>query len=188
MLAVLGVLNTQLGRQIRNEMMEWLSVFETIEVCQQQPGRMFEFPAMLMAYELSAKLDQPVLYLHTKGAANPMPVQRSIRALWQKEFTTRLQRYINIVNTDKPTIATPITGGAKHTWFNAWICNAQAARIMREHINLDTNRYVYENLPFGTEVDVVSPYPTAYTPNEVFQTARRIFEDAYEKEHSDNPR
>lgn len=162
MIAILGVLRTDEGMKIRDEMCEWLqNLYEVIEVHQAQPGVRFEYPAIALACEMSYKLNEPVLYLHTKGAANVHPVQRDIRNMWKNELGNKykLQTYLDLVAGDEPRISTPIMSPVgKCTWFNSFVINPQAAKILRESVVPTDQRYYYESVARDTEVEVVSPY------------------------------
>lgn len=163
MIAVLGCLKTQVGLAIKQEMLSWLTpMYEVITVDQELPGRLYEYPAMQLAFDLSAKTTQPVLYLHTKGAANNHPVQGHIRQMWKNELGNRekLQKYLDLVNTPGPKLATPIMSPVgKCTWFNAFICNPEAAVILSEYVKPSESRYDFECIARNTEVEVVSPFP-----------------------------
>lgn len=178
-LCVLGVLLTDEGKKIKSEMLEWLDpVFEAICVEQDPPGKLFEYPAIKRAAELSAEKNRPVLYIHTKGAANKVPAwsgkmlnkkfnvpptarpedcQKTIRNLWKNEFTgKRLEEYLKRCNTDKPTVCCPYTGKEKWTWFNAWIINPTAAKLLVNTIKENSFRWYYERIFSDIkEIDVV---------------------------------
>ena len=177
MICVLGVLRTELGIRIKAEMESWLKpVYNVIAVEQEPPGPLYEFPAISLALDLAIHTDEPVLYMHTKGAACPNWAQPWVRRLWMQEFgiPANAGKYLELTKTDSPVVATPITSsGGKHTWFNAFVVNPAAARLLREHIHIDKNRYFYENMPIGTDVDVKSPVAPAECPREVFE---RMFE------------
>lgn len=177
MICVLGVLRTELGIRIKAEMESWLKpVYNVIAVEQEPPGRMFEFPAISLALDVAIHSLEPVLYMHTKGAACPNWAQPWVRRLWMQEFGNpeNARKYFDMANGAGPIVATPITSEeGKHTWFNAFVVNPTAAAILREHIRLDNNRYFYENMPLGTNVNVLSPVKTANCPREVFE---RMFE------------
>ena len=161
MIAVLGVLQTEEGLRVRNEMLAWLRpLYEVMEVHQCAPGVRYEYPAIALACDMSYKLQEPVLYLHTKGAANVHPVQAAIRQMWRKELGEQRQKYIDLVATDAPRIATPIMSPVgKCTWFNGWVINASAAKILRDKCVPSDARYDYECVARDTEIEVVSPYP-----------------------------
>ena len=161
MIAVLGVLQTDEGMRVREELLAWLRpLYEVIEVHQCAPGVRYEYPAIALACDMSYKLQEPVLYLHTKGAANVHPVQAEIRRMWKNELGNEQSRkkYLDLL-TGGPKIATPIMSPVgKCTWFNAWIINKEAAEILRDHCVPSDARYDYESVARDTDIEVVSPY------------------------------
>lgn len=168
-LAVLGVLLTDDGKKIKDEQLSWLNTeFDVTCIEQEPPGKEFEYPAIKYTAELSVNTNKPVLYIHTKGAANPIPgwsarmmnkkfnvpssarpedCQKVIRNLWENEFTgERLEEYISNCNTDKPTVCCPYTGKEKWTWWNAWIINPSAAKILLTKLKQTDYRWYYERI------------------------------------------
>lgn len=70
-LCVFGVLNSEIGREIQNEMLEWLlPEYDVWCVIQPEPGSLFEYPALRFAQWLMQKqgCQEYLLYVHTKGA------------------------------------------------------------------------------------------------------------------------
>lgn len=179
-LCVFGIFLTEEGKLIRDEMLKWLEPsYDVTCIEQQPPGKQFEYPAIKKVGELSVEKNQPVLYIHTKGAANKIPTwvskmmnkklfnvpstakpedcQRTIRNLWKHEFTgTRLEEYLSKCNTNKPTVCCPYTGSLKWTWWNAWLINPPAAKIMLKNLKKSEYRWYYERV-FGTikEINVI---------------------------------
>ena len=168
-LAVLGVLLTDEGKRIKQEMLNWLNPeFNVMCIEQNPPGKLFEYPAIKYAAKLAIDLNEPVLYIHTKGAANKIPgyykrmmnknfnvpptakpedCQKVIRDLWKNEFTgERLKEYISKCNTNKPTVCCPYTGKQKWTWWNAWIINPSAAKILLKNLKQTDYRWYYERV------------------------------------------
>lgn len=177
-LCVFGILKTDLGLTIKNEMLHWLSqYYEVLCIEQEPPGVLFEYPAINATLKLAIQLNEPVLYIHTKGAANKNAIcpfqyqmhssinlpknatvddtQVVVRQMWQVEFTKNIQKYFDAVNTDKPTVACPYTGKEKITWQNAWIINPAAAKELQKTFHLDKNRYYYETMFVNTNIDVI---------------------------------
>jgi hypothetical protein len=168
MICILGCLDNRNGLIICSEMLEWLEKEHTVLVVHQEPpGKAFEYPAIKMALETSIEKNEPVLYLHTKGAGNPIPTyykermmakevnypksakpedcQRVVRMMWKHEFTgKRLKDYLDAVNTSEPTVACPMTGKERLTWQNGWIINPAGAKELLKTFHLDKNRYYYE--------------------------------------------
>lgn len=178
-LVVLGVLLTDEGRRIKQEMLNWMNPeYEVLCIEQEPPGKLFEYPAIKYTAKLAVEMNEPVLYIHTKGAANPVPgwasrmmnrkfnvppyakpedCQKVIRNLWKHEFTgERLEEYYKRCDVDSPTVCCPYTGKEKWTWWNAWIINPSAASILLKRLKQTGFRWYYERLFAGIkEIDVV---------------------------------
>jgi hypothetical protein len=137
MLGVLGVLLTEKGKLIQKEMHSHLYMHTLLDIEQEPPGSLAEYPALYYLLQLSLDTHRPVLYCHTKGAFNQIPPtpnrphrismldvkpenasdtdwQPTVRKMWYHEFgTSRLHDYLNIVDTKQPTVACPYTGRNK---------------------------------------------------------------------------
>lgn len=175
MIAVLGVLNTEYGAAAKAEMLSWLApYYDVIVVEQEPPGRLYEYPAIQAACDIAVKEDSPVLYLHTKGAGNPSPVQKTIREMWWVQFTKNQEAYFKQVDTAEPRISTPIMGPNKETWFNAFYVNPAAAAILLTKLKPDPNRYVFECIARDTEVEVVSPNGGPYVDAAIFKKLEEL--------------
>lgn len=179
MLAVLGVLKNKIGLDIKAEMLSWLKKDYDVFCCEQEPpGLQFEYPAIKYALKMAIEMNEPVLYIHTKGSGNPIPpnyknfmmhesinfpkdakpedCQRVVRMMWAKEFTgENLKKYLEVLNTDKPIVACPLTGKEKITWQNGWIINPAGAKELLKTFHLDKNRYYYEWMFNNTNVNVI---------------------------------
>lgn len=133
MICIFGVLLTRNGLRIKNEMLNWLKpIFDVFVVEQDPPGKLVEYPAIKKALECSIEMNEPVLYLHTKGAANNHTLQAKVRRFWQYEFTNieHLNNMYNIAkNYEGGLVLCPFTGKTKATWYNAFIVNSIAAKI-----------------------------------------------------------
>lgn len=145
-LCVFGVLNTQRGNEIAEEMLSWLTVDYDVDLILHD-GSDFEYPAMKYAFDKSAHNNEPVLYVHSKGAFNKSYIADCTRKLWRKEFVDNKEWYINCVSVNTPKIACPFTGKKKTTWLNGFIANSEASAILR-NLSKTRNRYYYETLPF----------------------------------------
>ena len=179
MLAVLGVLKNKVGLEIKKEMLSWLEKEYDVFCCEQEPpGTQFEYPAIKCALNLAVEMNEPVLYVHTKGSGNLIPAdyknfmmhesvnfpkeakpedcQRVVRMMWAKEFTgENVKKYLKVLNTDEPTVACPLTGKEKITWQNGWIINPAGAKELLKTFHLDKNRYYYEWMFNNTKVNVI---------------------------------
>lgn len=143
---VLGVLKSEEGLKIKEEMLEWLSpLYDVICVEQETPGELFEYPAIKMACDISENTYQPVLYIHTKGAANQHVHQTWIRNFWKEEFGDHIDLYFDKVNTLSPTVVAPfVAKNNKFAWFNGFIMNASAAREINKNLVIKSDRMWYE--------------------------------------------
>lgn len=162
MICVLGVLKTEEGLRVKDEMLQWLRlVHDVYAVEQEAPGSLYEFPAMALAIEMCHKMQAPVLYLHTKGAANQHKVQEMVRKMWQGEFGNpeKMKEYLKLVDGVEPRLAAPVVGDESQTWFNGFIMNPAAATVLRDTIRPCTDRYYFECVARNTSVQVVSPRP-----------------------------
>lgn len=150
-LCVFGVLKTEEGLKIKEEMLEWLNpLYNVLCIEQDPPGTMFEYPAIKYALQLSIDMGEPVLYIHTKGAANKNTwYQKGVRNIWKNEFSnkTHVDEMFNLCeNVNKPLVVCPFTGKTNITWFNAFIVNSEAAEITLPTLKTPTrdNRWYYE--------------------------------------------
>ena len=162
---VLGVLKTENGYAIRDEILNNLSEHNFLLIEQEPPGKLAEYPAIKYAIKMAIDLDEPVLYLHTKGAANSIPQitpcrksfadfiphnatlkdwQVCVRKMWYHEFGKNIDEYLNAVKRDIPTVACPYTGPGKATWQNGFVMNPSAATQLLQIFKLTNNRYWYE--------------------------------------------
>ena len=141
---VLGVLGNEEGMRIRDEMLGWIcDMYDLITVTQAAPGLLYEYPAIRFAQWYSMEYEVPVLYLHTKGAANPVPIQCAVRNMWRDEFVVHYMWYRDRAVSADAFVGCPLTDG-KSTWFNGWMANPAAfGRI--DTIAVSDNRYQYEN-------------------------------------------
>ena len=98
-ICVLGVLLTDKGIEIREEMLSMLrGKFDIYTVEQQAPGVLFEYPALLYVRKLTQDTGKPCLYLHTKGAANTNYAQPLVRKMWYDELIGKNEKYLESVN------------------------------------------------------------------------------------------
>ena len=170
MICILGCLDTKNGLIICKEMRSWLDTeHDVFEVHQEPPGKLFEYPAIKCAVNAAITVNEPVLYLHTKGAYNLIPThykvsmmapcvnfpkeakpedcQRIVRNMWKHEFTGEsLQQYIKEANVNEPRVVCPFTGPEKYTWQNGFIINPSAAKEIKKFLKLETKRHYYETM------------------------------------------
>ena len=145
MICVFGVLKTKDGIKIRDEMLQWLEpLYDVLKIEQDPPGKLVEYPAIKFACQSAIEMNEPVLYLHTKGAANPNTwIQVPTRHVWKKEFgdKERAEKLFEIArDCPDPMVVCPFSGTGRETWFNGFIINPKAAKILLENLKklLDT--------------------------------------------------
>lgn len=179
MICILGCLDNEAGLSICKEMLEWIKKEHDVFVVHQAPpGIQFEYPAIKKVLDTAVLLNEPVLYLHTKGAGNPIPscykermmaptvnfpkeakpedCQKVVRMMWKKEFTgERLKEYLKAANTNEPVVVCPLTGKERLTWQNGWIINPAGAKELLKTFHLDKNRYYYETMFQSIPVKII---------------------------------
>ena len=163
---VLGVLRTEAGLKIKEEMLSWLTpIYEVFCVEQEAPGTLYEYPAIKMAAELSVELNEPILYLHTKGAAMPNQAQPMVRAFWQHEFTVNSEKYFEIVTGDRAKVSAPYTLKRNVAWFNAFVMNSLAAKNLLTYLKPQEDRYWFEQKIWnsGAPVEILGLYDNKLT-------------------------
>lgn len=143
-LCVFGALDTERGRAIAEEMLQWLVPHYEVHVVWHD-GSLFEQPALRYMQDLCKKRNVPCLYLHTKGAWNFSPDNEHIRNFWKHEFTERQAEYFDAVDCERPSVACPFAGDDGTTWLNGFVVNAAAMRV-HPTINPNDNRWKFERL------------------------------------------
>lgn len=164
MLGVLGVLLSDRGKIIKEEILENLNMHQWLVIEQEMPGKQAEYPALKYAIKLAIEMNEPVLYVHTKGAFNEVPPitlpksihtcmpegatlkdwQSCVRKMWYNEFGKNIEKYIQAVKSDKPIVSCPYTGPGKATWQNGFVMNPAAANELSKIFKYTSNRYWYE--------------------------------------------
>ena len=154
-LCVFGVLKTAEGLKIKEEMLEWLNpLYNVLCIEQDPPGIMFEYPAIKYALKLSIEMNEPVLYIHTKGAANPNHdfFQPIVRNVW-KDFwgcKNKIKVYYDTLKDSKNAEMFCLFSNNNRTcWFNSFIINPIASKELLNNLkspNEIKNRYYYENM------------------------------------------
>src|SRR5574344_825579 len=150
---VLGVLKTEEGIRIKEEMLGWLNEKYDVTLVEVDPPNdiEFELPFIKKACAVAIESNEPVLYLHTKGAAMQNNAQQLVRDFWRYEFTQADEALFKLVDTDKPTVSAPYTLGKKICWFNAWVINPTAAKIVLIYLKLQKDRYWFERQLFQND-------------------------------------
>lgn len=138
---VLGVLLSEEGKRIEQYMLSWLTKkYNVFSIRQPIPGSLFEFPALRFAQLFSVEKKEPVLYLHTKGSANPGKIQRQIVNMWKHEFVAYKSGYDKRIN--QYDLLVPYSGPQGITWFNGFIATSKAFSSIPPLVESD-DRYIY---------------------------------------------
>lgn len=181
-ICVLGVLASDAGIEIKNEMLSWLlDGYNVIAVNQEPPGILFEYPALYCAQDISFRTHRPILYLHTKGAANQNAKysQCNVRLLWKDEFLNHKKEYMNAVYTNNATVACPIISNKlKITWWNGFIAN-YAAWTHIGQIEPSENRFVFEQLFKNSDVNAYGRITSHYDSNKASEYSALNFINNY---------
>lgn len=177
MICIFGCLLNNEGKKIKHEMLEWINKYHTVFcVDKMPPNNECEYPFIKKVIDCSIKVNEPVLYLHTKGAGNPISkawkllkdmnfplpknakpedCQKIVRNMWKHEFTENINAYVTAVNSKEPIVACPYTGNDKTTWQNGFVINPSAAKILQKEFHLDKNRYYYERMFHNNKIQVI---------------------------------
>ena len=144
-MCVFGCLLTESGKKIKKEMLEWLTKkYDVICVNQEPPGDLYEFPGLKFAQQYTIDNNIPILYIHTKGAANPKNVydQELCREMWKDEFINHYEDYLKLLETHE--VVCPFTDENGSTWINGFIATPQA--FNKINIPISSNRFIYEHI------------------------------------------
>lgn len=143
---VLGILDTPKGNAIAERMLDWLlPVYEVEQV--RHDGTQFEYPAIKAARDWSVLNDEPVLYIHTRGAVNTYPTTQPTHRMWQEQFGKQWRKYFTLTQTNSPLVLAPFVDKDRETRYNGFVANASAWRLL--DIQPSTDRFVYERLWAG---------------------------------------
>jgi len=157
---VFGCLLSEKGRQIKQEMLKWLTKkYDVICVNQEYPGTLYEWPAMLFAKKYSMDNNVPVLYIHTKGAFNSKNVyeQAKVRKLWENEFINNYEWYEKTVLENPNAVAAPFVADFpfNSTWCNAFIAGPEAWSKCELSTPRKT-RFEYEHIFKNAKINPIS--------------------------------
>ena len=149
-ICVLGVLLSANGIAIEQYMLSWLTEkYNVFAIRQPLPGSLFEYPALRFAQLFSIEREEPVLYLHTKGAAHQSRFQRKTLNMWRHEFVDCKSDYDD--HMDDNDVLLPYSGPQNITWFNGFIASPKAFASIPP-ITAPENRYVLEILFKGSNL------------------------------------
>lgn len=175
-LCVLGVLKTELGVHIKDELLYWLEPLYNVTLVEVDPPNNieFEYPFLKKACEVAIENKQSVLYLHTKGAACDNQTQPLVRELWKYEFGKKCNLYFDTISNFSEAVAmAPFTSIANSIcWFNGFVMNNTAAEQINDKLRIATDRYWYEQkLLNEANVNCIGVYSSACnTPECTFKT------------------
>lgn len=144
---VLGVYGSCRGLLIRDQMRTWLDkAYDVTEVQVEPPNDvLFEEPFLRKACEVALESGEPVLYLHTKGAAMYNPVQCRVRDFWKWTFGEDGDRYFALADKEVPTCSSWFgTEEDPCCWYNGFVMNVPAARAILNVLNPHKDRYWFE--------------------------------------------
>ena len=172
---VLGVLLSENGKQIEQYMLSWLTKeYKVFCVRQPAPGTLFEYPALRYAQLLSLENGEPVLYLHTKGAANKGRSQRQTINMWKFEFVDSVADYEK--NLEQFDVVLPYSGPQNITWLNGFIASPEAyAKI--PPIAPEQNRFLFEILFKGTDLKFHGRRMNDLLRTDIVDNVSRMFRD-----------
>ena len=144
---VLGVLKTEEGLRIKEEMLLWLNPLYDVETIEIDPpnNELFELPFIKRACEVAVESNEPVLYIHTKGAAMHNYCQPIVRAMWEDAFTSHSEFYFSLVNQTFSAASAPfVNSTASVCWYNGFVMNSAAAKNILEILKPHRDRYWFE--------------------------------------------
>lgn len=159
---VLGVLKTEEGLRIKEEMLAWLEPFYDVETVEVEPPNdvEFELPFLKRACEVALESRESVLYLHTKGAAMPNRAQPIVREMWRRVFTNERDTYFKVVDERNEAAASALFVAPKRKicWYNGFVLNVKAAENILKVLKVHEDRYWFEQSMLSeANVDVVGP-------------------------------
>ena len=174
---ILGVFLTENGKKIEQYMLSWLTKkYNVISIRQPLPGSLFEYPALRYAQLFSIEHEEPVLYLHTKGAANPRKSQRRIVNMWMHEFVESKKEYEK--NLDKYDVLLPYSGPQNITWMNGFIGTPKAFSWLPP-IAVFENRFFYEILFKGSDLRFFGRRLTNIQRTDALDTTPLMYQDIH---------
>ena len=177
---VLGVLKTEEGLRIKEEMQLWLEPFYDVETVEVDPPNNveFELPFIKRACEVALENRESVLYLHTKGAAMPNRAQPIVREMWRRVFTNERDTYFKVVDEREEAAVSALFVAPKRKicWYNGFVLNVKAAENILKVLKVHEDRYWFEQSMLSeANVEVIGPLMYEES-NQVWQmTERYIF-------------
>jgi len=173
---VLGDLKTAEGLKIKEEMLGWLNEkYDVTLVEVDPPNELYEFPFIKKAAELAITSNEPVLYIHTKGAAMQNNAQPMVREFWKYEFTENIDKYFDM--PEKATVIAPYTLHKKIAWFNAFTINPKAAKRLIAYLKPQQDRYWFEQKIWNETdaIDVIGIHDSIVEWEDPWQAFLQLF-------------
>lgn len=151
-LCVLGVMNNYNGTKIAIEMLDWLlKYYDVVQVV--HDGKQFELPALQEAKRLSKSWNEPVLYIHTRGAVNVWKTTAPTHRMWKAEFGEQWRKYQLIASADEPVVVCPFVDKDRETRYNGFVANPKAWDMIE--LAPAADRMVFERLWAKTDCKVI---------------------------------
>ena len=151
--AVLCSAQNETGKQIEQEQLAWLTKYYNVYLVRHD-GTLFEYPGLHFMQMMAIRTGKPFLYIHTRGAYHRWKTTSATRKLWEHEYTVNRDKYFELVSGNEPKAACPFSGQSKYTLYNAFVANA-AAMAAIPTIEPNENRFIYEKIFEGSNVDVI---------------------------------
>lgn len=151
-ICVLGVMTTQKGLQIANEMTEWISPIYDVQTVFHK-GTQFELPALQYAKAVAVREGLPVLYLHTRGAVNTYETTVPTRKMWREEFGEQYLKYQALASCGQAAVFAPFVDWGGITRYNGFIATAEAWD--KVELKPSDDRHYYERIWRDTDVAVI---------------------------------
>ena len=150
---ILCAVNNPRGQSIAKDMLRWLKPIYEIHVIWHD-GTKYEYPGIKYLQDLCISINEPCLYLHTRGAYHfHSNTTMQTHKLWRQEFGQSRDIYFKLVDTDVPAAACPFSGKNKHTWYNGFVVNVAAMKAIPE-IQPTEDRMFFERIFRDTEVNI----------------------------------
>ena len=116
-------------------------------------GKQFELPALREAQRLAIERNEPVLYIHTRGAVNTWRTTIPTRRMWREEFGRQWRKYFTLADRHEPLVVCPFVDKDKETRYNGFVANPAAWAAL--NVQPTQDRMDYERLWAKTDVPVI---------------------------------
>ena len=174
---VLCSAQNEAGKEIEKNMLEWLQPIYNVYLVRHD-CTLYEYPGLRMLQLLTERTGKPMLYLHTRGAFHRWKTTSATHRLWRHEFGEEREKYFSLVNTPEATAACPFSGQSKYTLYNGFVVNP-AAMAAIPVIEQNENRFIYEKIFEGSNVNVIGTIVNYPDDEETKQAARKFLAENY---------